>query len=190
MYLNCRIWNALHKHKHKKYCVRRENNIAPTDIMQVTGNKNVNSINNYAETTITKQKDMSEILSTNNNTDSASKKGVSSNTNPQRQVLAVGSIRRANLSLPGQSCTLSTWIFTLTSLKLCLKLLDKQREYIHYFNSLDYANIKSYNIDIFYILAAKFSSPIFLSYVFWRGLSVIVQNYYFDAADFGRTISV
>ena len=34
--------------------------------MQVTGHKNVNSINNYSEITLQKQKEMSEILSTTN----------------------------------------------------------------------------------------------------------------------------
>ena len=55
----------------RKYCVQklREKNIAPTDIMQVTGHKNVNSINNYSEITLQKQKEMSEILSTTNTKD-------------------------------------------------------------------------------------------------------------------------
>uniref|UniRef100_A0A8W8MMW5 ZMYM2-like/QRICH1 C-terminal domain-containing protein n=1 Tax=Magallana gigas TaxID=29159 RepID=A0A8W8MMW5_MAGGI len=53
----------------RKYCVQklRENNITPTDLMQVTGHKNVNSINNYSEITVTKQKEMSKILSTTKN---------------------------------------------------------------------------------------------------------------------------
>ena len=55
----------------RKYCVQklREKNIAPTDIMQVTGHKNVNYINNYSEITLQKQKEMSEILSTTNTKD-------------------------------------------------------------------------------------------------------------------------
>ena len=68
---NCRIWETPYEHNTRKYCVQklREKNIAPTDIMQVTGHKNVNSINNYSEITLQKQKEMSEILSTTNTKD-------------------------------------------------------------------------------------------------------------------------
>lgn len=45
----------------RKYCVK---NIALAEIRQVTGHKNMNSINNYSEKTLHKQKKMSEILFT------------------------------------------------------------------------------------------------------------------------------
>ena len=79
----------------RKYCVQklRENNIAPTDIMQVTGHKNVNSINNYSEITVTKQKEMSKILSTTKNTDST--------TSPHGQASAAGSIQQAQSLFAG-----------------------------------------------------------------------------------------
>ena len=72
---NCRIWKAPHKHKHENVlCPKTQGKqytyVAPTDIMQVIGHKNVNSINNYSEITVTKQKEMSKILSTTKNTDS------------------------------------------------------------------------------------------------------------------------
>uniref|UniRef100_A0A8W8NL87 ZMYM2-like/QRICH1 C-terminal domain-containing protein n=1 Tax=Magallana gigas TaxID=29159 RepID=A0A8W8NL87_MAGGI len=79
----------------RKYCVQklRENNIAPTDIMQVTGHKNVNSINNYSEITVTKQKEMSKILSTTKNTDST--------TSPHGQASAARSIQQAQSLFAG-----------------------------------------------------------------------------------------
>ena len=71
MSINCRIWKRLTNTSTRKYCVQKlqEKNIAPTDIMQVTGHKNVNSINNCSEITLQKQKEMSEILSTTNTKD-------------------------------------------------------------------------------------------------------------------------
>ena len=39
-------------------------NVPPTDIMQLTGHTNVNSINNYATPRIEQQREMSHVLTT------------------------------------------------------------------------------------------------------------------------------
>ena len=69
---NCRIWETPYEHKHKKILCSEtsgEKHSTHGHNMQVTGHKNVNSIINYSEITLQKEKEMSEILSTTNTKD-------------------------------------------------------------------------------------------------------------------------
>ena len=68
---NCRIWETPYEHKHKKIlCSETSGEKHSTHGHNAGhGHKNVNSINNYSEITLQKQKEMSEILSTTNTKD-------------------------------------------------------------------------------------------------------------------------
>ncbi|XP_062579483.1 uncharacterized protein LOC134241461 [Saccostrea cucullata] len=97
-------WKRLTNTSTRKYCVQklREENIAPTDIMQVTGHKNVNSIINYSEVTIKKQQEMSVLLSTtkrNCSTDIGDSPTI--NQPGPRPVAVAGSIQQAQSLFAG-----------------------------------------------------------------------------------------
>ena len=52
-------------HSTRKHLVQKlvNNNVPPTEIAQITGHKNVNSINNYSTVSVKKQQQISAILS-------------------------------------------------------------------------------------------------------------------------------
>lgn len=72
----------LTNHSARKHLVQKlnDNEIAPTQIMQITGHRNVNSVNNYSSLSDKQQENISSILSFNSTNDNPGSRASTSNT--------------------------------------------------------------------------------------------------------------
>lgn len=88
----------LSNHSARKHLVQKlsDNNVPPTQIMQITGHKNIQSVNNYSHLNETQHKQISNIISNPNSTQSSSMSLAQHNT-------AVSNIRSQNVLTSSQN---------------------------------------------------------------------------------------